>query len=180
MPDAPDTKADEATPEAPKTDAAETTTPPWGDDFDAARAWATITRQREAEQELKARVTELETAAEGLVSKADLDAAIARAEAAEASVKTTKREAALAKAELPEELHAFVTADDEDGIADQIAKLTAALNPSGKTDGDEETPAADDKGTPPAKRPEAGLVAGHGGDEPPVFDPDAIVASIRG
>lgn len=178
MPDAPDAKPDEAKPDAPKPDA-ETSTPPWGDDFDAARAWATITSQREAEQALKAEIATLKTAAENLVPKADLDAALQRAETAEASVKTTKREAALAKAELPEELHAFVTADDEDGIADQIAKLTAALKPSGKTD-DEASKPADDKGTPPAKRPEAGLVAGHGGEEPPVFDPDAIVAAIRG
>lgn len=179
MPDAPD--APNADTDAKPAD--KTSTPPWGDDFDAARAWATITRQREAEQELKARVTELETAAEGLVAKADLDAAIARAETAEASVKTTKRDAAIAKANLPEELHAFVTADDEDGIADQIAKLSAAITPSGTDDDTDEPKPADDaadKGTPPAKRPEAGLTPGHGGDDTPAFDLDAITAEIRG
>lgn len=181
MPDAPD--AATANEDKPATKPAESSsTPPWGDDFDAARAWATITSQREAEQALKARVSELETAAEGLVPKADLDAAIARAETAESDIKTTKRDAAIAKAGLPEELHAFVTADDEDGIADQIAKLAAALQGSGTADADEGKPSDDDadKGTPPSKRPEAGLTPGHGGEETPAFDLEAIAAEIRG
>jgi hypothetical protein len=175
MPDAPEVKPDE-TPDA-KPDTA-STTPPWGDEFDAARAWDTITAQRAAEQELKARIAALETAAESLVPKADLDAAIARADAAEASVKTAKRDAALASSGLPEELHAFVTAEDDEGIAEQVAKLTAAIKPA-----EPAKPAATEP-TEPAKpaplRPAAALTPGHGGDEAPVFDADALVASIRG
>ena len=48
---------------------ADKSTPPWGDDFDAARAWETITKLRGIESDLKAKVTELETAAESMVPK---------------------------------------------------------------------------------------------------------------
>ncbi|AWY06639.1 scaffolding protein [Microbacterium phage Zeta1847] len=161
-------------------------TPPWGDDFDAARAWDTITKLRGIESELKAKVAELETAAEAMVPKADLDAAIARAETAEGNVKAKTREAILAKAELPDDLHAFVTAEDEEGIAEQVSKLKAALTPKAPEadKGDkpgEGDPADTDKGTPPAKssRPAPGLKPGHGGDDPVAFDPDAVVAAIR-
>lgn len=144
-------------------------TPPWGDDFDPARAWATITRQREAEQGLKARIAELETAAEGLVPKAELDAALTRADAAETTLKTSKRAAALAKADLPEELHAFVTAEDDDGMAEQIAKLAAAVKPG-----------ASAASAVTAARPSAELTPGHGGDEAPSFNADALASSIHG
>ncbi|MGN6128683.1 MAG: hypothetical protein ACTHON_19170 [Humibacter sp.] len=147
-------------------------TPPWGDDFDPARAWATITRQREAEQGLKARIAELETAAEGLVPKAELDAALTRADAAETTLKTSKRAAALAKADLPEELHAFVTAEDDHGMAEQIAKLTAAIKPG--------TATAASTSTPAPARPAAELTPGHGGDEAPTFNADALATSVHG
>lgn len=153
-------------------------TPPWGDDFDAARAWATITRQRQSEQTLRERIAELETAAEGLVPRADLDAAIARADAAETTAKTTKREAALAQAELPTELHAFVTAEDDNGMADQIAKLSAAITGSGTAA--MPAPVADRTQTTIPKRPEAELTPGHGGDDSRAFDVDALASSVHG
>ena len=43
----------EAAKDAVETDSS---TPPWGDDFDAERAWKTITSQRETEKELKERL----------------------------------------------------------------------------------------------------------------------------
>lgn len=67
MPDLEDTPV-EGEPE-PSAEAAqgatETETPPWGDDFDASKAWSTITKQRESEKELKEelrRIREDETA----------------------------------------------------------------------------------------------------------------------
>ncbi len=146
--------------------------PPWGDNFDPARAWATITRQREAEQGLKARIAELETAAYGLVPKADLDAALTRADAAETTLKTSKRAAALAKADLPEELHAFVTAEDDHGMAKQIATLAAAVKPS--------TATATSTSAPAPVRPAAELTPGHGGGEAPMFNADALATSVHG
>lgn len=147
-------------------------TPPWGDDFDPARAWATITRQREAEQGLKARIAELETATEGRVPRADLDAALTRADAAEATLKSSKRAAALAKADLPEELHAFITAEDDRGMAEQIAKLASAVKPTTATIASTSTPA-------PARHA-AELMPGHGGHEAPTFNANALVTSVHG
>lgn len=161
------TDAPKATPTKP-----DASTPPWGDDFDPARAWATITRQREAEQGLKARIAELETAAEGRVPRADLDAALTRAHDAETTLKTSKRAAALANADLPEELHAFVTAEDDQGMAEQIAKLAAAIKPGAAT--------AATLSTPAPARPAAELTPGHGGDEAPTFNADALATSVHG
>lgn len=147
-------------------------TPPWEDDFDPARAWATITRQREAEQGLKARIAELEAAAEGRVPRADLDAALTRADAAETSLKASKRAAALVKADLPEELHAFVTAEDDHGMAEQIAKLAAAVKPS--------TPTTASTSAPAPARLASELTPGHGGDEAPTFNANALATSVHG
>jgi len=170
-------------PDAPDADkpADKTTAPPWGEDFDAARAWQTITAQRTAEAELKAKLATLEQAeqARSDADKSELDKAIARAERAEALAKSKAREAILAKADLPDELHAFITADDEDGIAAQVAKLSGVLKGSSKSD-DVDPDADADKGTPPANgRPAAGLKPGHGGDDKEPLDLDELVASIR-
>ncbi|WP_067201075.1 hypothetical protein [Microbacterium sp. XT11] len=151
-------------------------TPPWGDDFDPARAWETITKLRNVERDLKAKVAKFEQEEQERADaeKSELDKAIARAERAEQAALAAKRDAALAKANLPEELHAFVTATDDDGIADQIAKLTAALGASDKG-GKEETPSQEEQ--KPSGRPQAALTPGHGGEEAP-FDADAIVAAV--
>lgn len=57
-PEVPDTP--DAEEQAPTADEQQGSTPPWGEDFDAERAWSTIQTQRQAEKDLKARVGEYE------------------------------------------------------------------------------------------------------------------------
>lgn len=169
---------------APSTETPNAETPkeeqthPWGDDFDPARAWSTITQQREAEKELREKLASFEKAEQERADagKTELERAIARAEKAEQAAKAAQRASVLAKSGLPEELHDFVTGETDEAIAAQVEKLTAALaaKDAGKTPG--ETPDADEVKT--TSRPQAALTPGHGGDEAP-FDADAIVAAVR-
>lgn len=46
--------------QAPTADEQQSPSPPWGEDFDAERAWSTIQTQRQAEKDLKAQVGEYE------------------------------------------------------------------------------------------------------------------------
>ncbi|MEZ3160132.1 hypothetical protein AB1K54_06220 [Microbacterium sp. BWT-B31] len=140
------------TDEAP-TDAS-TTAPPWGDDFDPARAWQTISKLREGEKELKARLG---------VAERDLATATSRATAAEAATLAARREALIARASLPDTLHPFVTANDEDGIAAQVETLRNALT----------------EGASNSRRPQAAVIPGHGGEDDTPHNADAIVAGIR-
>lgn len=153
------------------------TTPPWGDDFDPARAWETITRQREAEKELKDKLAAYEKAEQERADaeKTELEKLQARLEKAEADVKAAQRAAVLAKSGLPEELHGFITGDTEEAIADQVAKLTAALGASDKGGDKEAKPSEEEQ--KPSGRPQAALTPGHGGEEA-TFDADAIVAAV--
>ncbi|WDS51642.1 scaffolding protein [Microbacterium phage Barnstormer] len=160
--------------DAPTTDESkETPEHPWGDDFDPARAWKALTSAREAEKELKAKLSKFEQAEQERADaeKTELEKLQARLEKAEQAAKDAARNAVLAKSGLPEELHAFVTGETDEAIAEQITKLTAALGASGKGDEDK----ADDP-APTTSRPQSALTPGHGGDEA-TFDADAIVAA---
>lgn len=57
-PEVPDTP--DAEEQAPTADDTQHSSPPWGEDFDAERAWSTIQTQRQAEKDLKAQVAEYE------------------------------------------------------------------------------------------------------------------------
>ncbi|QOI66918.1 scaffolding protein [Microbacterium phage GardenState] len=165
-------------PAAPQTDPAKEptgSTPPWGDDFDPARAWDTIQKQREAEKELKAKLDAFEKAEQERsdAEKTELEKLQARLEKAEADLKAKAREALLAKSGLPEDLHDLVTADTDEGIAAQVAKLQTALGGQ-KNDGNDPAPEVK-----PSSRPQAALTPGHGGEPTPETDLDAIVAAVR-
>lgn len=79
--------------------------PPWGDDFDPARAWQTIQNQRRIETELKAKVSEYEREklTEQEKAEADLAAAKTAAEAAKQEVLDARFEAAAIGAGIPPE-----------------------------------------------------------------------------
>lgn len=167
--------APSATDPAPADESKETTEHPWGDNFDPATAWKALTSARDAEKAAKAKISAYEKAEQERADadKSELEKAIARAERAEQAAKDAARTATLAKSGLPEKLHRFVTGETDEAIAEQIAELTAALGESGKDDEEPEP-----KAELPA-RPKAALSPGHGGDDTPIFDADAIVAAAR-
>jgi hypothetical protein len=150
-------------------------TPPWGDDFDPARAWSAIQAGRETERALKARIADFEKAEQEKADadKSDLDKATARADRAEAALKAAQRDALIAKAGIPDELAEFITAEDADGIAAQLAKIKAAI---GNADSGDDGAGEDGKHD---GRPKPALTPGHGGDDPKPFNVDDVYAAVR-
>jgi len=185
------------------TDSTDTpTTPPWGDDFDAEKAWTLVQNLRGDKEKLQTEkdglTSELATerqareTAETKLTEADpegkLTAAEARAKTAEASLWT---ERALRKHSIDEDLVDFLTGDTEEEILAKAERLAGRSKPAdGKpagtpTDGDKpaDTPTdgdkpAGDQGLPGTPKPD--LTPGHGGDTSAPFDPDAIAAKARG
>lgn len=149
--------------------------PPWGDDFDPSRAWQTITRQREEEKALRARLSEFEKA-----QKAREDAEKSESERMSEALETARREAAEARREvlvsraavkhsLPEKVLAFITGTTAEEVEEQAATLAEMLGAGVKP------PAAEVPGKPrPALKPGQG-----GGDGPAEIDPDAVAERIR-
>lgn len=154
----------------------EQTTHPWGDDFSPEKAWKALTAARDAEKAAKAKVTAYEAAEQERADadKSELQKAIERAEKAEKAAKDAARATVLAKSGLPEELHGFITGETDEAIAEQIAKLSAAVTAKDKAEEEKPEPVTDP--APKSPRPAAALTPGHGGDEVP-FDADAIVAA---
>lgn len=169
------------------TDSTDTsTTPPWGDDFDASRAWTLLQNVRgdlaKAKDDLASERQARETA-ESALKDADpegkLTAAETRAAEAERSLWT---ERALRKHSIAEELVEFLSGDTEEAILAKAEKLSKVGKPDGEQPKpDEEKPdeSADkpDGGLPP--RPTPDLTPGHGGDTPAPFDPEAIANNAR-
>lgn len=175
------------------------TTPPWGDDFDAEKAWTLVQNLRGDKEKLQTEkdglTSELATerqareTAETKLTEADpegkLTAAEARAKTAETSLWT---ERALRKHSIDEDLVDFLTGDTEEEILAKAERLAGRSKPAEEkpsTDGDPkdgEKPADDkpagDQGLPGTPKPS--LTPGHGGDTPAPFDPDAIAAKARG
>lgn len=154
-------------------------THPWGDNFDAATAWKALTTAREAERVAKAELATYRKAEQDKADaeKTDLQKALDRVAELEGDLKTTRRDAILAKSGLDEKLHGFITGENDEDIAKQIEALTAALGDKGKEAKDDDAD-ADSGDVKPSSRPQAALTPGHGGDEAP-FDADAIVAASR-
>jgi hypothetical protein len=154
--------------EEPKTPA------PWGDDFNAERAWKLIENLRADNAKSKARVTEFETAAQARADaeKSELERAVARAEAAEKSL--ADREAAgrrkdvLSKHGLTDDDAAYLAGISDDELDAKAEALAARLGLT-KKDAAEEIP-----GKPAPK-----LTPGHEtGDAAGDFDPMAIAKAI--
>jgi hypothetical protein len=162
------------------------TTPPWGDNFDAERAWTLVQNLRaELTTEKDKTKTERQAreAAERSLQEADPEGKITEAETrAKAAERELYVERALRKHEIDEDLVEFLSGDTEEEIltkAERLSKLGKPKDDKGKDgdkdkDGQGETPKVDATG-----RPVPNLVPGHGGDESAPFDADAIVKSVR-
>lgn len=168
------------------------TTPPWGDDFDAERAWTLVQNLRGDLDKLKTERDDArqerddaKAASDSTESAEKLTAAEARAKAAETSLWT---ERALRKHSIDEDLVDFLTGDTEEDILAKAERLAGRSKPAEEkpsTDGDPkdgDKPADDkpagDQGLPGTPKPS--LTPGHGGDTSAPFDPDAIAAKARG
>jgi len=176
-----------------------TSTPPWGDDFNAETAWTLVQNLRGDKDKLQTEKDDLtskltterqaRTDAEAKLTDADpegkLTAAETRAKVAETSLWT---ERALRKhPDLDEDLVDFLTGDTEEEILGKAERLAKRGKPDGdkpadktedKPDGDKPADKPDGDGLPGTPKPD--LTPGHGGDPKPAFDPDQIVSAARG
>lgn len=155
-----------ATPDAPK--AGET--PPWGEDFDAERAWKTIQNLRAKEK----RIADLEREAKAREDAEKTEAQRLADRLAEVEQKAKDAERALirtrvaAKHGLPDEVAALIHADTEEDFEAKAAALAefAASN---------RAPAADLPGKPKPRLVPGDSAGDDGGDD---FDPNALAAKI--
>lgn len=172
---------------------ANTSTPPWGDDFDADRAWTLLQNVRADLAKAKDDLTverQARSQAEADLAASDPKGKVADAEA---RVKEAERalfvERALRKhPDLDESLVEFLSGETEDEILSKAERLAGIgkpkeEKPAGKPEGDPEKPETGGE-TPPADeglpgKPSPQLTPGHGGTPPTPFDPDAIVAKVR-
>lgn len=161
------------------TDSTDTsTTPPWGDDFDASRAWTLLQNVRgdlaKAKDDLASERQARETA-ESALKDADpegkLTAAETRAAEAERSLWT---ERALRKHSIAEELVEFLSGDTEEAILAKAEKLSRAGAAAASAPAEEPTPGAD-----VPVRPTPDLTPGHGGEPTPEFSPATVAAALR-
>lgn len=160
-------------------------TPPWGDEFDAQRAWDTITALRGEVKTLKGAVANAEEERDSAFSERDAAKAIADEAEAKITAATEEHGKALTAAQrdlyieravrkfgLDEDLVDFITGDDEESIlakAERLSKVGTPPAPSSDPD-----PTAN-----PAVKPEPALLPGHGGAAPEPFDPAAVAAAAR-
>lgn len=169
-------------------------TPPWGDDFDAEKAWTLVQNLRGEVKAEKDKRTAAETARDDVQrqltaiedqGKTDAQRATDQATKTAEDLAAARRELyierALRKHNVPEDYVEFLTGDDEDSILAKAEKLASLGKPAQDDDSDDganEQPPAD--GSAPASgRPQPGLQPGHGGNDPEPVDIDALVASIR-
>jgi len=153
---APESPAAVPTPAAePPADSA----PPWGDDFDAARAWTTITNLREVEKRVTTERNDAQAAAQTAAEERD---ALRRELWTERAMRTHR---------LPAESLRFLFGDTEEAVMEAAAALAGMRT----------TPPAhdDDGGTSQHSRPAPALVPGHGGSTLTRFDPAAIARRAR-
>lgn len=172
-PAAPVVEGASADPETPTTEQA----PPWGENFDPARAWSTIQAQRAAEAELKKELASFRQA-----QKEKEDAEKSEAQKLAEAIEAAKKDAAEARRELlvsraavkhsiPADYLEFLTGATAEAVEAQAVKLAAML--AGKPTA--EPPAPEVPG-----KPKPALVPGQGGDEAPGgIDPEALAKSIR-
>jgi hypothetical protein len=165
-----------------KTDASKTSTPPWGDDFDPARAWRLIENLRTEVDGLKtdrdstrSKLKEREDA-----EKSDSERATSRASEAEARAAKAERtlliERATRKHNLPEDVVEFLTGDTEEEINAKAERLAAlGGGPKATSETEEPKPTTDLPGKPkPALQPGHAAEGSEDG-----FDPEAIAKAAR-
>lgn len=176
--------------------------PPWGDDFDAERAWRLV-------QNLRAEVTDLKTERDSIKTERDqlkdstgsesdkVKAAEDRAAKAEKSLWT---ERALRKHPELEEFVEFLDGDTEEAVTQKAERLAAigSKKPADDKDGKDGAKGDDDAkdgkkpddadgaGSKPDDAPDGlpgkptpDLKPGHGGESPKPFDPAAVALKAR-
>lgn len=152
---------------------------PWGDDFDAERAWALVQKLRQENSELKTERDTLKTAsetqaAEGKteVQKLADELAALKQRAADADRKLALKSVLVEFPDLAD-FEDLLTGDDEAAIRAKAERL-AAIGKGKKPDADGEP----QPGVP--EKPKPNLTPGHGGDASTPFDPVAIAKAARG
>lgn len=158
--------------DAPGTKPEGSETPPWGDDFDPARAWQTIQNLRNSEKDLKAYKAEAERAAKEKADaeKTEVQRLTERLAELEGELSSKAREALVAKVAkehgIPDDLTDLLTGDDEEAISAKAERLAKSLK----------TPAPVIPGKP-KPRLSAGSDPAPDSDEAP--DPKALADKIR-
>lgn len=175
-----------------QTPAAEAEKAPWGDNFDAERAWKLVQNLRAEVAVIKADRDTVKGERDSLKSKSqaledegktELQKLQDRAEAAEKAAKEAARELNLQKVlrkhpEL-EDFADLLTGETEEELAAKAERLAAIGKPKDGGDG-ENTDGEQEPETPelPTK-PTPNLTPGHGGDDSTTFDPTAIALAAR-
>lgn len=141
---------------------------PWGDDFDAQRAWDTIQAQRKKERDLETRLREFEDA-----QKTDQQKLEERATSAEQAAESATREAArlrvAMKKGLTDTMARRLVGDTEEELEADADELLAALGTTDDDDGDDPL----DRRPTPRLRPGAVPAS-----EPEETDPRALAAKV--
>jgi hypothetical protein len=179
--------------EAQTTDATKDEKPngenPWGEDFDAEKAWRLVQNLRAEVTGLKGERDALKTERDNLKvekenaateGKSELQKLQDRLADIEKTAKDREREVALQKVlrkhpEL-EDFADLLTGETEDELMSKAERLAKIGKPAdGDNDADNGGNSAELPGSPkPALKP------GHGGDAPVPFDPDEIAKAARG
>lgn len=167
-----DAPATEATAE-PSKETTDATTPPWGDDFDPARAWKALEAARAAEKAAKAEAAAFKKAEQEKADaeKTELERLRDQLNAATAEKTALARTAQLNELGLDKALHGFISGETPEAIAEQVTALKTAMG-TGKPA--EEDPAPESTTT----RPQPKLTPGQGGDDKDAADLDALVKSL--
>lgn len=157
---------------------------PWGDDFDAEKAWTLVQKLRAERDSAKADRDKFKTERDDLdkarqerenEGKTAEERATAALEAAKSDAEKTKRELwierALRKHPVPDDLVDLLSGDTEESLianAKRLSKFKAAA------DDEQDEP---DPATPSRLKPD--LKPGHKTETDAVFDADAIVKAAR-
>jgi hypothetical protein len=129
-PDAPAATTAPATETAPATPAE---TPPWGNDFDPARAWQLVQNLRTDKEKLTGKVTEFESAAQRAIDaeKTEVQRATERAERAEKAIAdreaADKRKTVIDKHGLSADDASFLAGVSDDDLDARAKALAARL-----------------------------------------------------
>jgi hypothetical protein len=177
----PGTEATEQKSESTKTEA------PWGDDFDAERAWRLVQNLRSERDAIKAERDSLRTERDNLVTERDglKEELQTKTSEIERISKENAREVALQKIlrkhpEL-EDFADLLTGDTEEELSAKAERLAAIGKPK---DGAGKQESSEDNGEQKGEQelpgmPKPDLKPGHGGEESAPFDPVAIAKAAR-
>jgi hypothetical protein len=156
-------------------------TPPWGDDFDPARAWKLIVDLRADKVALQTERDEIKAERDTLQTErqAREEEANAAKEAAAKAASDLRIERAVRKHKVPDEFADLVRGDTDEEVEAIAERLSKIGKPAEKPEPDADAEKAPDEPKLPAK-PRPNLQPGHGGEDGVKNDLDAIVKSVRG